>query len=67
MGRGYLTNNDFEAAFDWHASIVGVEIPHTRNDLECVIRRMNKDKLNGRVSMPEFVEELTPKAPLKTY
>lgn len=36
-------------------------------DLECLIRRFNKDKLNGRVSLPEFIEELTPKNPKKAY
>jgi hypothetical protein len=29
--------------------------------MEGLIRRFNKDKLNGRVSLPEFLEELTPK------
>jgi len=29
--------------------------------MEGLIRRFNKDKLNGRVSLPEFMEELTPK------
>jgi hypothetical protein len=36
-------------------------------DLECLIRRFNKDKLNGRVSLPEFLDELTPKNPEKAY
>jgi hypothetical protein len=29
--------------------------------MEGMIRRFNKDKLNGRVSLPEFIDELTPK------
>jgi len=36
-------------------------------DLECLIRRFNKDKLNGRVALNEFLEELTPKNPEKAY
>jgi hypothetical protein len=36
-------------------------------DLECLIRRFNKDKLNGRVALPEFLDELTPKNSEKTY
>ena len=30
-------------------------------DLESLIRRFNKDKLNGRIALPEFLDELTPK------
>ena len=28
-------------------------------EMEALLRRFNKDKLNGRVSMIEFIEELT--------
>jgi len=30
-------------------------------ELEAFFRRFNKDKLNGKISMMEFIEELTPK------
>ena len=36
-------------------------------EMEAMIRRFNKDKLNGRISLPEFIEELTPKCPEKAY
>jgi hypothetical protein len=36
-------------------------------EMEAMIRRFNKDKLNGRISLPEFLEELSPKAPEKAY
>lgn len=36
-------------------------------ELECMIRRFNKDKLNGRISLPEFLDELTPKNPEYAY
>jgi len=29
--------------------------------MEGMFRRFNKDKLNGKISLPEWVEELTPK------
>lgn len=31
-------------------------------EIEAMIRRFNKDKLNGRISLPEFLDELTPKS-----
>tara|TARA_B110000285_G_scaffold207097_1_gene246188 strand:+ start:455 stop:619 length:165 start_codon:yes stop_codon:yes gene_type:complete len=30
-------------------------------EMEALVRRFNKDKQNGRISLPEWVEELTPK------
>ena len=30
-------------------------------EMEALIRRFNKDKSNGKISMPEFIEELTKK------
>ena len=35
--------------------------------MEGMIRRFNKDKLNGRISLPEFLDELTPKCSEKLY
>jgi len=32
----------------------------SNQNLEGLIRRFNKDKLNGRISLPEFLDELTP-------
>jgi hypothetical protein len=51
FGRGYLTSNDFKTSFDWHQSISGLDISCNAHDIECVIRRFNKDKLNGRVTI----------------
>ena len=36
-------------------------------EMEGLLRRFNKDKLNGRVSLPEFLEGLTPKMPEKQF
>ena len=36
-------------------------------EIEALIRRFNKDKLNGKVSLPEFLAELTPKVGEKRY
>lgn len=74
LGRGFLTNNEFKRVIEQigqrmstaslHSSIV---LKQDSIDLECLIRRFNKDKLNGRVSLPEFIEELTPKNPNRAY
>jgi hypothetical protein len=29
--------------------------------MEALVKRFNKDKATGRISLPEWVEELTPK------
>jgi hypothetical protein len=36
-------------------------------EMEGMIRRFNKDKLNGRISLPEFLDELSPKCSEKPY
>ena len=36
-------------------------------EMEGMIRRFNKDKLNGRVALPEFLDELTPKCSEKNF
>ena len=33
----------------------------TKVEIESLIRRFNKDKMNGVISLPEFLSELTPK------
>lgn len=36
-------------------------------EIEGMIRRFNKDKLNGRISLPEFLDELSAKCAEKQY
>ena len=67
FNRGYLSFGDFQAAFDYQTGMTGVDVSGSPSDLDCLIKRFNKDKLNGRVSMPEFIEELTFRAPEKKY
>jgi Ca2+-binding EF-hand superfamily protein len=76
LGRGFLTSNEFKKAFDWQYSEVGSTIStfspgssirKESIELEGLIRRFNRDKLNGRVTLSEFIEELTPKSHQKIY
>jgi hypothetical protein len=74
LGRGYLTSNEFRRSFELIGQRISSASLHKsailRNDsieLEGLIRRFNKDKLNGRVSLPEFLDELSPKCLEKPY
>jgi hypothetical protein len=63
LQRGYLTGSELRRYFDNYPG----ETEAYRKGcspitcLEGLIRRFNKDKLNGRISLPEFLDELTPK------
>lgn len=75
LGRGFLTSNEFKKGFDEvgsrqtlasvQSSIIGLK--HGVVEIEGMIRRFNKDKLNGRVSLQEFLEELSPKYPERAF
>lgn len=69
LNRGYITANEFKRIFDWHSQTQESSnqlkesryVVQDQYEVEGMIRRFNKDKLNGRVLLNEFIEELTPK------
>ena len=70
LKRGFLTSSEFRRYFEGYpdeteSKRAGVESPAEL--LEGLLRRFNKDKLNGRVSLPEFLDELSPKCPEKQF
>ena len=72
LGRGFLTANEFRRAFEQQASLsnsfaAGGFLRQDSVEMEGMIRRFNKDKMNGRVSLPEFMDEFTPKCADKNY
>jgi len=74
LKRGFLTSSEFRRYFDGYLDETSLlRQQATRNqqstniELEGLLRRFNKDKLNGRVSLPEFMDALTPKCPDKTF
>lgn len=73
LGRGFLTTNEFKRAFEKHTNItspsysVSSYLKPDSTEMEGMIRRFNKDKLNGRISLPEFLDELSPKCQEKSY
>jgi len=42
-------------------------IKRDKNDTEALVKRFNKNRLNGKITLKEFMDELTTKAPTKTY
>ena len=67
-GRGIITANDFKRVLDLPNQGKGYEhkkgiygVSEIEIEIEGLLRRFNKDKLNGRVSLAEFIDELNPK------
>lgn len=70
LHRGHLTSSEFRRYFEGYSGETeqyrkGAD--SAQREMEGLIRRFNKDKLNGRVSLPEFMDELTPKCPESKY
>lgn len=58
--RGYLTGTEIRRHFAGHPDETQAYRGATTNAVELMIRRFNKDKFTGRVSLTEWLEELTP-------
>ena len=75
LGRGFLTQNEIKRASESISERLGSPQLHQEIvvrirdsiEMEGMIRRFNKDKLNGRISLPEFLDELSPKCSEKPY
>ena len=74
LKRGFLTSSEFRRYFEGYLDETAqLRQQATRNqqsgslELEGLLRRFNRDKLNGRVSLPEFLDALTPKCPEKQF
>lgn len=69
FNRGFISTAEIQRSFDIASQTYQTQslarIDNT--EVECYIRRFNKDKLNGRISMTEFIDELTPKSIEKPY
>jgi hypothetical protein len=55
MNRGYLTDVELKRHFPNYPNDTQ-EYQGKRSDIELVIRRFNKDKLNGRISYTEWLD-----------
>ena len=61
LNRGFLSKGEFKRIIDQHCD--GMEDLSNLHsvEMEALVRRFNKDRANGKVSLIEFVAELTPK------
>ena len=73
LKRGFLTSSEFRRYFTGYPDeTTELREQATGNtsaqiEMEGLLRRFNKDKLNGRVSLPELLDGLTPKMPEKQF
>ena len=74
LRRGFLTSSELRRYFDGYLDETSqLRQQATRNqntaniEMEGLLRRFNRDKLNGRISLPEFLDALTPKCPEKQF
>lgn len=66
LNRGFVTKADIKRVIDQFHELVNspafLERAHPDSlEMEAMMRRFNKDKQNGKLSMTEFIEELSPK------
>lgn len=64
LSRGYVTVAEFIQAID---NLADPGLVKTKSDIESLTKRFNKDKIHGRVTLKEFIDEVTPKIPSKPY
>ena len=74
LKRGFLTSSEFRRYFEGYPDeTTELRDQATKSgsklslEIEAMLRRFNKDKLNGRVSLPEFMDALTPKCPERQF
>lgn len=65
MQRGFITKSDLKRLIDKYSqhvsSVTSLQRSHPDSvEMEAFVRRFNKDKQNGRISLQEWLEELTP-------
>lgn len=63
--RGFITKSDLKRMVDKYSqhvsSVMSMQRSHQDSvEMEAFVRRFNKDKQNGRISLTEWIEELTP-------
>ena len=64
-GRGFITKSDIKALVDRYqlhvSSVMSMQRSHPDSvEMDGFVRRFNKDKQNGRISLQEWIDELTP-------
>ena len=65
LNRGYITKSDVKRIIDRYKDFVSPKTANERSfpdsvEMEAMFRRFNRDKMNGKISLPEWTEQLTP-------
>jgi L-amino acid N-acyltransferase YncA len=65
LNRGYITKSDVKRIIDRYKDHVSPTTANERSfpdsiEMEAMFRRFNRDKMNGKISLPEWTEQLTP-------
>ena len=65
QGRGFITKLDIKSIVDKYqlhvSSVMSMQRSHPDSvEMDAFVRRFNKDKQNGRISLQEWIDELTP-------
>tara|TARA_B110001450_G_C17501996_1_gene432734 strand:- start:79 stop:405 length:327 start_codon:yes stop_codon:yes gene_type:complete len=66
INRGFINKSDIKRLVDTYAEQVSQVTADQRShpgslEMEAFFRRFGKDKQNGKIALPEWVDELTPK------
>ena len=65
LNRGFITKLDIKKVIESNeqhvSSVTSMQRCHPDSvEMEALIRRFNKDRSNGRISLTEWIDELTP-------
>ena len=66
INRGFINKSDIKRLIDTYSEHVSQVTADQRshpssNEMEALVRRFNKDKQNGKIALPEWIDELSPK------
>ena len=64
LSKTFITATEIQMALDQLADPM---LKRDKNDTEALVKRFNKNNINGRITLKEFIDELTTKVPTKSY
>jgi Ca2+-binding EF-hand superfamily protein len=71
-GRGYINKADVRHLIKLYADSLSAATVDQRSqpeslEMEALFRRFNHDKQNGIITLPEWIDQLTPKSKMATF
>jgi Ca2+-binding EF-hand superfamily protein len=64
LARGHVTSSEILQALE---SLGDPGLSIGKNDVDSIVRRFNKNKVHNRITLKEFIDEVTPKVPSKSF